>query len=167
MSAFAGKGKENLPHLDDLPTEVLLVIFKYCSLRDLGNLCKTCKRLNIVVSDFIWYGKSRKALVTNQIGTDIQNRSLHLLSATNKCRIACNWIRGQYIEKIYYPFKTKYLPWLVLEKDRLWVSKGNCIQAFWRKPSGLVQAPYISLRGHSDDVCRFVSAGGLIVSGGR
>lgn len=167
MSAFAGKGKENLPHLDDLPTEVLLVIFKYCRMRDLGNLCKTCKRLNIVVSDFIWYGKSRKALVTNQIGTDIQNRSLHLLSATSKCRIACNWIRGQYIEKIYYPFKTKYLPWLVLEKDRLWVSKGNCIQAFWRKPSGLVQAPYISLRGHDDDVCRFVSAGGLIVSGGR
>jgi F-box domain. len=73
MNAFAGKGK-NLPHLDDLPTEVLLVIFKHCSLRDLGNLCKTCKRLNIVVRDFIWYGKSRKALVTNQIGTDIQNR---------------------------------------------------------------------------------------------
>lgn len=73
MNAFARKGK-NLPHLDELPTEVLLVIFKYCSLRDLGNLCKTCKRLNIVVSDFIWYGKSRKAVVTNQIGTDIQNR---------------------------------------------------------------------------------------------
>jgi len=74
MSAFAGKGKENLHHLDCLPTEVLLVIFKYCRLRDLGNLCKTCRRLNIVVSDFIWYGKSRKAPVTNQIGTDIQNR---------------------------------------------------------------------------------------------
>jgi predicted Fe-S protein YdhL (DUF1289 family) len=74
MSAFAGKGKENLSHLDDLPTEVLLVIFKYCSLRDLGNLCKTCKRLNSVVSNFIWYSKSRKALVTNQLGTDIQNR---------------------------------------------------------------------------------------------
>jgi len=75
MSAFAGK--ENLHHLDYLPTEVLLVIFKYCSLRDLGNLCKTCRRLNIVVSDFIWYGKSRKALVTNQIGTDIQNRYVY------------------------------------------------------------------------------------------
>jgi hypothetical protein len=72
MSAFAGK--ENLPRLDDLPTEVLLVIFKYCALRDLGNLCKTCKRLNSVVSDFIWYGKSRKALVTNQIDTHMQNR---------------------------------------------------------------------------------------------
>jgi len=79
MSAFAGKGEENLPHLDNLPTEVLLVIFQYCSLRDLGNLCKTCRRLNIVVSDFIWYGKSRKALVTNQIGTDIQNRYVNIL----------------------------------------------------------------------------------------
>jgi hypothetical protein len=73
MSAFAGR-KENLPHLDELPTEVLLVIFEYCSLRDLGNVCKTCKRLNTVVSDFIWHGKSRKAVVTNQVGIEIQNR---------------------------------------------------------------------------------------------
>jgi hypothetical protein len=61
----------------------------------------------------------------------------------------------------------RYLPWLVLEKDRLWVSKGKYIQAFWRKLNGIVQAPFISLMGHSDDVCRFVSANGLIVSGGR
>ncbi|XP_033611637.1 F-box/WD repeat-containing protein 4 [Cryptotermes secundus] len=167
MSVFIGKGKESLAHLEDLPTEVLLVIFKYCTLGDLGSLCQTCKRLNSVVTNFIWYGKSRKALVTNQISPDIRNRSLCLLSATSKCRIACNWIRGQCKEKIYYPFRTKYIPWLVLEKDRLWVSKGKCIQAFWRKQNGLVQAPYISLMGHTDDVCRFVSANDLIVSGGR
>jgi len=95
MSAFAGKGEENLPHLDDLPTEVLLVIFKYCSLRDLGNLCKTCKRLNIVVSDFIWYGKSRKALVTNQIGTDIQNRYVNILILGEWFTTACTTFMGQ------------------------------------------------------------------------
>jgi hypothetical protein len=74
MSVFVGKGKENLVSLEDLPTEVLLVIFKYCNLGDLGSLCKTCKRLNSVVTNFIWYGKSRKALVTNQISPDIRNR---------------------------------------------------------------------------------------------
>jgi hypothetical protein len=74
MGAFAGKGKESLVPLDDLPTEVLLLIFKFCTLRALGNLCQTCKRLNGVVSDFIWCEKSRKALVTNQISADIRNR---------------------------------------------------------------------------------------------
>ncbi|KDR10684.1 F-box/WD repeat-containing protein 4 [Zootermopsis nevadensis] len=167
MNASARKEKDKLGSLEILPTEVLLVIFKYCTLRALGNVCQTCKRLNGVVSDFIWYEKSRKALVTNQISADIQARSSHILSATNKCRIACNWIRCRYKEKIYYPFKTKHLPWLVLERDLLWLSRGKCIQAFRRKRSGLVHVPCISLMGHSDDVCRFVSAGGLIVSGGR
>jgi hypothetical protein len=74
MNVFVGKQKENLAALEDLPTEVLLVIFKYCTLGDLGRLCKTCKRLNNVVTNFIWYEKSRKALVTNQINSDIRNR---------------------------------------------------------------------------------------------
>jgi hypothetical protein len=74
MSAFARKEKENLASLEGLPTEVLLVIFKYCNLKALGNVCQTCRRLNSVVSDFIWYEKSQKALVTNQISADIQAR---------------------------------------------------------------------------------------------
>lgn len=61
----------------------------------------------------------------------------------------------------------RHLPWLVLEREQLWVSKGKSIQAFRRKKSGLVHVPNMFLMGHSDDVCRFVSAGGLIVSGGR
>jgi hypothetical protein len=94
MREFASQGAETVPYLDDLPTEVLLVIFKYCSLRDLGNLCKTCKRLNIVVSDFIWYGKSRKALVTNQIGTDIQNRYVTILVLGEWFTTACTTFNG-------------------------------------------------------------------------
>jgi hypothetical protein len=74
MSVFVGKRRENLALLEDMPTEVLLVIFKYCTLGDLGSLCKTCKRLNYVVTNFIWFGKSQKALVTNQISPDIRNR---------------------------------------------------------------------------------------------
>lgn len=74
MSAVLRKEKEKLALLENLPTELLLVIFKYCSLRALGNVCQTCKRLNSVVSDFIWYGKSQKTLVTNQISADIQTR---------------------------------------------------------------------------------------------
>jgi hypothetical protein len=77
MSLFLGKGKENLALFEDLLAEVLLVIFKYCTLRDLGSSCKTCKHLNSVTTNFIWYGKSRKALVTNQISPDIQNRYIN------------------------------------------------------------------------------------------
>ncbi|XP_069698480.1 F-box/WD repeat-containing protein 4 [Periplaneta americana] len=162
-----GRGEEKSLLLEDLPTEVLLVIFKYCTLKTLGNICQTCQRLNSVVNDFIWYGRSQKALVTNQISADIKNRSSHLLSAGTKCRIAYNWVRGRYSEKIYHPFKTKHLPWLVLERDRLWLSKGKYIRAFQRKSTGLVQSSSLFLKGHSDDVCRFVSVDGLIVSGGR
>ncbi|PSN54802.1 F-box only protein 48 [Blattella germanica] len=108
MNEFVGKEEENVALLEDLPTEILLVIFKYCTLRSLGNVCQTCKRLNSVVNDFIWHERSQKVLATNQISQDIQNRSSHLLSTGQKCRIAENWLRGRYVEKIYYPFKTRY-----------------------------------------------------------
>lgn len=75
-----GRGEEKSLLLEDLPTEVLLVIFKYCTLKTLGNICQTCQRLNSVVNDFIWYGRSQKALVTNQISADIKNRYVKWLS---------------------------------------------------------------------------------------
>jgi hypothetical protein len=104
MSVYVGKGKENLALLEDLPTEVLLVIFKYCTLGDLGSLCKTCKRLNSVVTNFIWYGNSRKALVTNQISPVIRNRYINNFYLDINCYgfTFCAVLNVKYKSRIHY-----------------------------------------------------------------
>ncbi|KAJ9578273.1 hypothetical protein L9F63_005494, partial [Diploptera punctata] len=167
MSECVGKREENTIHLEELPTEVLLTIFKYCNLNSLGNLCQTCKRLNFIIADFIWYSRGQKSIATNQISQEIRRRSTCILSPNNKCRIGKNWVEGRYVERIYYPFKSRRMPWLILEHDKLWLSRDQQIRAFRRKPHSLESSSFITLKGHSEDICRFVETGELIVSGGR
>ena len=64
-------------------------------------------------------------------------------------------------------FICRLMPWIVLEQDILWLSAGNRILGLKRTPYGIRWSPHVTLRGHKEDVCRFVSNGDLIVSGGR
>jgi hypothetical protein len=60
------------------------------------------------------------------------------------------------------------MPWLWLEADKLWLSKGNVIEAYIRQKHGhLSGRPLIRLQASNEDLSRFVVKEGLLVSGGR
>ncbi|GLH09831.1 F-box/WD repeat-containing protein 7, partial [Gryllus bimaculatus] len=155
--------------LENLPTDVLLMIFLYCDEVSLGRLSQQCRRFNEIINeDCIWAERSRKAIVTNQLSKEMQERSFCILPLREKCRISSNWRKGRFKENIYFSHKTRYMPWLVMNHDHLWLSKGNTILCYQRKSDGLRSNCAVQrLTGHQEDVCRFVEAEDMIFSGGR
>lgn len=54
--------------LDELPSEILLLIFDYCHAFDLVRLSAVCTRFYDVAQDeMLWYKRSKKTLATNQV----------------------------------------------------------------------------------------------------
>lgn len=164
-----GQDKENILCLENLPIDVLLRIFKFCELRILGRISQVCKRFYFIINeDFAWIERAKNILVTNQVGGNIRNRSLQILSLKEKCRIFCNWKNGKYKENIYLRQKVKYMPKLIMESRLLWISRGKCIQAYKRgSDQCLGRRPEVLLEGQREDVCHFVKNENLIVSGER
>lgn len=63
--------------LDVLPTDVLLIIFDYCSVVDLSRLDCVCKRFHLIINDdTTWIKKSYWPLVTNQFSKRFKERYL-------------------------------------------------------------------------------------------
>lgn len=59
------------------------------------------------------------------------------------------------------------MPWLQLEKDILWFSRGRQILALKRRANSIATVPVVSFKPHKEDVSRFVVKNGKVVSGGR
>ncbi|XP_034233847.1 F-box/WD repeat-containing protein 4-like isoform X1 [Thrips palmi] len=152
----------------DLPTDVLLSIFRYCNIHSLLRLSQTCKRINNIISeDFVWLERSKRVNVSNQVSTQVKNRSFSILHCKDRCRVSQNWNLGRYEETIFLHNKTKYMPWLQLEKDIVWFSRGRQILALKRRANSIATVPALSFKPHKEDVSRFVVKNGKVVSGGR
>jgi len=80
-----------------------------------------------------------------------------------------NWTSAKYSETKLLVQNQRYMPRIQLESDLLWVSWGNRIWAHPRsRVDGIIaRATTRTLKGHADDVSRFVVKDGLLVSGGR
>ena len=149
---------------------------------------QTCSLFrDLSYADSLWLGDSRNSLITNGLDPLLEERTKEPLSARDKVRVSRNWTSGQFSETKLIVQNTRYMPRLQLEQDLLWVSWGNRIWAHPRLSSGLIDrtsARYVvfifmeaffvqqfiyfsTLKGHSDDVSRFVVKDGLLVSGGR
>lgn len=152
-----------------LPPDVLYVVFSYCDVQTLGRLSCVCRRFNAFLKQsYIWNQRSKNVVATNQQDRRIVQRSRHVLEAVDKCWQSVRWQTGRYNEKVLLQHYTTYMPWLQLERDALWYSKGSAILKFVRlADGGVAEQPILTLRGHSDDVGRFVCKGGLVVSGGN
>lgn len=59
------------------------------------------------------------------------------------------------------------MPWLQLEKDILWFSRGRQILALKRRPNSIATVPALCFKPHKEDVSRFIVKNGMVVSGGR
>lgn len=162
-----------MSHSDDmfvlLPPDVLYIIFSFCDVQTLGRLSCVCRRFNTFFKQsYVWSQKSRNIVATNQRDRRMLQRSLHVLEAVEKCWQSVRWQTGRYEEKVLLQHHTMYIPWLQLEQDVLWYSKGAVILKFERLQDGRIgETVLLTLRGHKDDVGHFVCKNGLVVSGGN
>lgn len=151
-----------------LPPDVLYVVCSYCDVQTLGRLSCVCKRFNAFLKQsYVWSRRSRNIVATNQSDKRMLQRSLHALEPVEKCWQSVRWQTGRYLERVLLHHYTPYIPWLQLERDVLWYSKGAAILKFRRLADGsLGENELLTLYGHADDVCHFVCKDGLVVSGG-
>jgi len=155
--------------LDQMPTDVLLTIFGFLERRELGYLAQVCSRFrNLAYSDCLWLREAREALGSNQADSRARGRSQEQLGARDRVRLGRCWAEGDAREGLVAVQSAKYMPRLQLEAKRLWVSWGSKIWCHPRLPGGGVSKTTSRvLRGHSDDVSKFVVEEGMVVSGGR
>ncbi|XP_059084344.1 F-box/WD repeat-containing protein 4-like [Tigriopus californicus] len=156
-------------HINALPTELLLHIFSFLDRKSLAQASKVNRRFqDVAYDDSLWVNSARLCLVTNTSHESIQNRCRDLPSARDRVRVSRNWLDRRYSETLLLTQEVKYMPRIQLEDRHLWVSWGNRIWAHPRMDQGRVKRTTTRvLKGHNDDVSRFVVKNGIIVSGGR
>lgn len=83
----------------------------------------------------------------------------------DKIRISKNWRTGRYYKcDFIYKERRKSMPWLSLEKDRVWVSRGRYVKCY--KRSGRSGVNVYSLTADSTaDVSKFVCKQNFVISG--
>ena len=156
-------------NLDQLPSELLLTIFGYVSRADLGRVAQVCSRFrDLTDAECLWMTEARNCLATNGIDANLASRNLDPLTSRDRVRISKNWSEGNYHETTLLVQSIRYMPRLQLERSALWVSWGNKIWSQPRYFDGTIsRTTNRVLKGHTDDVARFVVKDGLVVSGGR
>ncbi|KAB0801712.1 hypothetical protein PPYR_03898 [Photinus pyralis] len=149
-----------------LSTEVLIKIFEYCPISTLGVLQRTCKRFYKIIQKATTLGNVTPILSTNQLHSEMRNRCNKFFDLKHKYRISRNWMNGIYQECILAKDKKRYIPYLVLQKDRLWLSKANRIHLYKRNRRGMSYSTFIAMQSKSD-ICKFAIQKNCLVSGQR
>ncbi|EFN78176.1 F-box/WD repeat-containing protein 4 [Harpegnathos saltator] len=115
------------------PSELLIIIFEYCSAFDLVKLTQVCKRFHeIIEKDLIWLKKSHLPLVTNQKSGRFLERCNRVLCNRSKWRISYNWQYGKYTKKLLHQQYIKVIPKLRMRSHELWWCGNNLLYGFKR-----------------------------------
>jgi len=156
--------------LANLPSEVILSVFSYLKKSELARCARVCKRFrDLTQAECLWMPEAKNSLVTNNCHPEMIQRSVaSWIPAKDRVRISQNWTKGHYNETQLLVQDIRYMPRLQLDSETIWVSWGSQVWAHPRRADGTVcRTASQVLRGHSDDVSRFVVKNGLVVSGGR
>lgn len=156
-------------NLDQLPSELLLNIFAYLSHQDLGRVAQVSRRFqSLTYAECLWLNEAKQSLATNATDEAAASRNIVELSARDRVRISKNWTEGNYSETTLLVQNIRYMPRLQLDGSSLWVAWGNKIWSHPRHVDGTIsRTTNRVLKGHTDDVARFIVKDGLVVSGGR
>ncbi|XP_044762196.1 F-box/WD repeat-containing protein 4 [Coccinella septempunctata] len=151
---------DNIFSLENLSTEVLLIIFSYLSITELKNLRKVCSRFNKIIShhwDLILFNRREKYLVTNQCSQYIQERSQRFLTPFEKHRISNNWKVGRYKESKVFLSK-EFIPHFHLEQNSIWFGKDDSIKCYQRSKKKIFsnKLKHDFCGFNYKDVCKFV-----------
>ncbi|CAH1175624.1 unnamed protein product [Phaedon cochleariae] len=159
------------PHcfLKDLSTELLLNIFGYLDFLDLCRLKQTCTRFNDIINSWDHTLLKVTTIVTNQMNPKFSTKCMHGLSALEKMRIDKNWTIGRYSEKSLLYSKKKIMPWIHMNDQFLWFSRGNEILCFERNYNGInIHKPSFSLKTErNEDIVNFQLNSNFLVCGLR
>ena len=155
--------------MDGLPTEVLTSIASFLTVKDLGRLGQVNKRFRAVVeADLTWHGMAKEGVATNGRCTSFLETTgpYPIWSAKERVRVSHNWVTGHYSESHLAVQNIRYMPRISLQRSNLWVSWGKHIWQHPRRKDGTVgQTTNRVLKGHTDDVSKFVVKDGWIISG--
>lgn len=163
--------------IEDLSTEILISIFSFLSLKDISRLRCTCRRLRDVINcwDHVFFKTT--TIVSNQNSGVFIRRCYSIVpSKIEKLRLQHNWKHGIYNERSVCTFKRKYRPWLEIDKENVWLSKGSHLFNYKRSSKSIMKvAPNLvintkcyyepSRQKHYIDITRFTINKNLIVGG--
>jgi hypothetical protein len=76
MASFYYNHRSLNNSIEDLPTEILCIIFSFCDAKTLCRISCTCKRFNDILreDDKVWKNAANKSLITNLISPIVQER---------------------------------------------------------------------------------------------
>lgn len=96
-----------------------------------------------------------------------------------KLRLQNNWKYGIYSEKSMFPIRKKFMPWIKIDKENLWFSRGHKIFNYKRNKENIIKSKpsYVLIpkypRNYSGtglstfDVTRFTISKNILVAGLR
>lgn len=115
-----------------------------------------------------WSAAAKKCVVTNGQSAAFleQTGPFPIWSSKDKVRVAHNWTTGHYKESHLAVQNIRYMPRVQLQRSTLWVSWGKHIWSHPRRKDGTVHNTTNKvLKGHTDDVSKFVVKDGCLISG--
>ncbi|XP_058803734.1 F-box/WD repeat-containing protein 4 [Phymastichus coffea] len=153
--------------LDELPCEIILLIFDYCHVFDLVRLRRVCSLFNNLAKDHsLWSKRSHRTLATNQVSLRFQSRCNPILTDIAKWEVTHNWMHGRYQKNVVFSQKTKLMPWMQLTSDVLWWSGGNQLCGFERNNiCNSKSRVYYQIT--TSDICKFTVRDEYIITGHR
>lgn len=164
--------------IDDLSTELLIYIFNFLDLKDLSRLRLTCKRFRDVINAWDNILLKTTTVVTNQNSEKFLARCFSKIpTKLEKLRLQHNWKYGIYDEKSLFYVRKKYMPWLKLDRENLWFSRGSKIFNYKRdkesiivtKPNYVLTPQYrqscVNVGFSSVDVTKFTVKDDILVGG--
>lgn len=110
----------------DLPTELLLAIFKLLDRQSLSRAARASKRCrDLAYADNLWLQSARGLLATGTFTESIPR-------ARDRVRISRNWRRGEYREATLLAQSVRYMPCLQLESRKGGASELTRVKNFRR-----------------------------------
>ncbi|KAK3777873.1 hypothetical protein RRG08_038119 [Elysia crispata] len=156
----------NIPthkHIDfnDLPDDIMYMIFQYLSPSHLCNLRCVSRRLLFLASkDVAWLPHAKRYGILKGFSRQC--------SAMEMCRVAPRWSKADFRQAYIARQKKRQIPWLCKWENSLWLSRSSCIHFFHCHRHGrVVEDKTRCLQGGNEDLTRFVVKDNIIVSGCR
>jgi len=87
-------------NLANMPSEIILSVFKNLEKSDLANCARVCHRFrDLIAADCLWISEAKSSLATNNCDFEMKRRAVQpWLSAQDRVRISHNWTHGYYSE---------------------------------------------------------------------
>ena len=112
LERIANSGNAGAKNFANMPSEIILSVFKHLNKTDLANCARVCHRFrDLTTADCLWISEAKQSLATNNSHAEMKNRSVQpWLSAQDRVRISHNWVRlinfwellcGLYLNNIY------------------------------------------------------------------